>query len=200
MDRSAGDFVISAMPLLSVSLPRPLSRDDIRELNRAHRIGRLRTVDQDPDFGIRQIVDIALKALSPGVNDTTTAVMCVDHLAATLTTAAGRWECGHIYDNEQLRVVVRGPTFDGLVSKAFDQIRQNASGNLGVITAVLNAIETLLSVVEIEERRKPLIRQLLAVSELVERTVPSPHDRHDVERHLSRVAESANVKLESTER
>ena len=194
MDSSAGDFVIAGMPLISVSFGRMVGPHDVRELNRAHRVGRLRTVDQDPDFGIRQIVDIALKALSPGVNDTTTAVLCVDNLAAVLTVAAGRWECDNVYDKGELRVIVRGPTFEGLVSKAYDQIRQNAEGNVGVITALLNALDTLSSVVEVEERRKPLIRQFLAVSELVERTVPSPHDRHNVERHLARVAEKVNVK------
>jgi uncharacterized membrane protein len=200
MDRSAGDFVISGLPLISVLSQRTVEAHDADELNRAHRVGRLRTVDQDPDFGFRQIVDIALKALSPGVNDTTTAVVCVDHLAAALITAAGRWECGNVYDKGDLRVITRGPSFDGLVSKAFDQIRQNANGNVAVITALLNAIETLLPAVELEERRKPLIRQILAVSELIDRTVPSPHDRYDVERHLSRVAEKANVTLELTER
>jgi len=45
-------------------------------------------VEQDPAFGIRQLVDVALKALSPGINDTSTAAMCVDYLAAILARLA----------------------------------------------------------------------------------------------------------------
>jgi uncharacterized membrane protein len=53
-------------------------------------IGRHRTVQQDAAFGVRQIVDVAMKALSPGVNDTTTAVMCVDYLTAVLVRMGSR--------------------------------------------------------------------------------------------------------------
>jgi len=86
-------------------------------------------VQQDASFGIRQIVDIALKALSPGVNDTTTAVMCVDYLGAILDRLAVRGIASpHRLDQGELRVIARGSSFESLLAEAFDQIRKNAEG------------------------------------------------------------------------
>ena len=195
MDRSAGDFVIAGKALISVRGENPLAERQIAELNRAHHVGRFRTVDQDPDFGIRQIVDIALKALSPGVNDTTTAVMCADYLAVILTAAAGRWERGDISEGGGLRVVVRGPTFDRMLSKAYDQIRQNASGNVAVITALVNTLDIIFEAVTEEGRRGCVRRQVLAIDELVGRTVPSPLDRSELHQHVRRTARHTGVDL-----
>lgn len=193
MDRSAGDFVMAGKPLISVRGENSLDERQVSELNRAHQVGRFRTVDQDPDFGIRQIVDIALKALSPGVNDTTTAVMCADYLAVILTAAAGRWEQGNVSEGRELRVVVRGPTFDRLLSKAYDQIRQNANGNVAVITALLNTLDVLFEAVTEEGRRGCVRRQVLAIEELVRRTVPSPLDRSELHQHVQRTARHTGV-------
>jgi uncharacterized membrane protein len=73
----------------------------IAALQAAYTIDRHRTVEQDSAFGIRQIVDMALKALSPGINDTTTAVMCVDYLSAILARLASRpIPSSHRYEGE----------------------------------------------------------------------------------------------------
>jgi uncharacterized membrane protein len=90
MERGIGEFVVEGTPLVSVVDPGGLDDETTAELNAAYVIGRQRTVEQDAAFGIRQIVDIAMKALSPGINDTTTAVMCVDYLAAILVRLAAR--------------------------------------------------------------------------------------------------------------
>ena len=74
----------------SIALEDPPGKEIITALQAAYTIDRHRTVEQDSAFGIRQIVDMALKALSPGINDTTTAVMCVDYLSAILAGIATR--------------------------------------------------------------------------------------------------------------
>lgn len=78
MERAIGDFVVAGTALASVAGPGGLDDETTAELNAVYVVSRQRTVQQDAAFGIRQIVDIALKALSPGINDTTTAVMCVE--------------------------------------------------------------------------------------------------------------------------
>jgi uncharacterized membrane protein len=78
-------------------------------------------VEQDAAFGIRQIVDVALEALSPGINDTTTAVMCVDYLTAILTQLAPRQiPSSRRYEEGKLRVIAIGPSFESLLSESFD--------------------------------------------------------------------------------
>ncbi len=104
-------------------------KEIIADLQAAYGIDRHRTVEQDSAFGIRQLVDMALRALSPGINDTTTAVMCVDYLTAILARLASRnIPSSHRYEEGELRVITIGPTFAGLVAESFDQIRGSAAG------------------------------------------------------------------------
>jgi uncharacterized membrane protein len=131
MECRIGEFVIEDTPLASVSEARDADPDAVRQINAAYTVDRQRTVDQDAAYGIRQLVDVALKGLSPGINDTTTAVMCVDYLTAILARLAhrqletpGRCEAGEV------QVIVRRPTYADFVAEAFDQIRQNADGNV----------------------------------------------------------------------
>ena len=90
MERAIGEFVVQGTALASLALEKPPEIEIITALQAAYTIDRHRTVKQDSAFGIRQIVDMALKALSPGINDTTTAVMCVDYLSAILARLASR--------------------------------------------------------------------------------------------------------------
>lgn len=78
MERGVGAFAVEGAVLASLALTYPPDQGTIAALNGAYRISPHRTIEWDPAFGIRRIVDIALKALSPGVNDTSTAVMCVE--------------------------------------------------------------------------------------------------------------------------
>ncbi len=94
MERGIGEFVIKDAPLISVAGPGQLDDKKTARLNAVYSINRQRTAERDPAFGIRQIVNIALKALSPGIDDSTTAVMCVDYLAAILVRLATRRTTG----------------------------------------------------------------------------------------------------------
>ena len=144
-----------------------------------------------PAFGIRQIVDIAMKALSPGINDTTTAVMCVDYLAAILVRlAARRIAASPRLDQGKLRVIARGPSFESLLAEAFDQIRQNAAGNVAIMSRMLGALQTIASLTASPSRRRVLREQVQWIAELAERTIESPHDRARVESRLARVREA----------
>src|SRR5262249_37767769 len=85
--------------------------------------GRDRTLRQDPEFGLAQIVEIALRALSPAVNDTFTGVACVDWIGDALLVAAEaqEWEGFGFDDNGEVRLRVRAVKLERLVRLAFDQ-------------------------------------------------------------------------------
>jgi uncharacterized membrane protein len=151
-------------------------------------LSRQRTVQQDTAFGIRQIVDIALKALSPGINDTTTAVMCVDYLTAILVRlAARRIATSQRLDQGKVRMIARGPSFESLLADAFDQIRQNAKGNVAILLRMLGALQTIASRTARSGRRQAVHEQVQSIAELAERTIASPHDRARFESRLARV-------------
>ncbi len=191
MERGIGEFVIEGAPLASVVDPGGLDDETTAEINAAYVISRQRTVETDAGFGIRQIVDIAMKALSPGINDTTTAVMCVDYLAAILVRlAARRIAVSPRLDQGKLRVIARGPSFESLVAEAFDQIRQNAAGNVAIMSRMLGALQTIASLTASPSRRRVLREQVQWIAELAERTIESPHDRARVESRLARVREA----------
>jgi len=190
MERGIGEFVVDNSLLASLALDAPPDQETIDALQATVSINRYRTLHQDSAFGIRQIVDVALKALSPGINDTTTAIICVDYLAAILARLASREIPSSLrHEDGELRVIAIGPTFASLVSESFDQIRGSATGNVAVMLRMLGALQTIASLTASPSRRRALREQAQWIAELAERTIKLPHDRARFESRLARVRE-----------
>lgn len=190
MEHGIGAFVVQNTALVSLALTYPPDQQTIDALNAAYSIGRHRTVDQDPAFGIRQIVDVAIKALSPGVNDTSTAVMCVDYLTSILARIAGRqFPSVHCYQGETLRVIAIVPSFEGLLAEAFDQIRSSAEENVAILARLLSAFDAIGSLTIRPSYLRALDEQLQCIAELADRTIEASHDRVWLERRMSEVRE-----------
>jgi len=191
MEHGIGAFVVQDTALVSLALTYPPDQKIINDLNAAYSIGRHRTVDQDPTFGIRQIVDMAIKALSPGVNDTSTAVMCVDYLTSIMARLAGRqFPPLYRYEGETLRLIAIVPSFEDLLAESFDQIRSNAKENVAILVRMLGAIETIGSLTICPSRFRALDQQLQLIAELTARCFESSHDRVRLEMRLSKVRET----------
>ena len=186
MERGIGEFAIQGTTLASLALDVPPDEATVAALQGAYSLHRHRTVEQDAAFGIRQIVDMALRALSPGINDTTTAVMCVDHLTAILARLATREiPSPHRHEDGELRVIAIGPTFASLVAEAFDQIRVSGSGNVAILLRMLDAVEIIASLTGDPDRRNLLREHAEWLSESGARTLESPRDRARFEsRHV----------------
>jgi uncharacterized membrane protein len=191
MERSIGEFVVHDTTLVSLALENPPGKEIITDLHAAYSIQRYRTVERDSAFGIRQIVDMALHALSPSINDTTTAVMCVDYLTAILARLASRnIPSSHRYEEGELRVITMGPTFDSLLAESFDQIRGSAQGNVAIMLRMLGALQTIAGLTAGPGRRRAFRDQVRWIAELAERTVESAHDRARIDTRLVRVREA----------
>jgi uncharacterized membrane protein len=191
MDHGIGEFVVQNTTLALLALEEPPDQATIDALRATFSISRHRTVDQDAAFGIRQIVDIALKALSPGINDTTTAVMCVDYLTEILARIAPRQiPSSHRYEEGELRVIAKGPSFESLLDESFDQIRSNAQGNVAIMSQMLGAFQTLASLTVSPRRRHVLGENVQWIAELAERSIESAHDRARIDTRLARVCEA----------
>lgn len=186
MERGIGSFVAAQAPLLSVACYRGAASAADEKLTRrllaAYSLGHQRTPEQDLGFGLRQLVDIALKALSPGINDTTTAVMCVDQLGALLSLLADR----HLEEplrmkDGRVRVVALRPTFAAYLALAFDQIRSSAEGNVGVLLRQLTALETVARRTAAPSRRAVLRQQADLVLAQATRTLPTAYEQGQVQ-------------------
>jgi len=195
MERGIGDFVVQKTALASLALEEAPDKETIAAINAAYSISIHRTIDQDPAFGIRQIEDIALKALSPGVNDTSTAVMCVDHLTAILAHLAGRQlPPSRLCKDGELRVITIVPTFESLLADSFDQIRRNAAGNVAIMACILSALDNVASLTDSQRHREALCEQMQWIAELAERTIESAHDRTHIKMRLMPLREKLEAK------
>jgi len=147
--RRVGHFVPAGAPLLMVSKGERLTPGRRAELLGAFDLGPTRTLQQDVEFGILQIVDIALRAISPAVNDPSTAINCVDQLSRILIRFASRDEAAsRRYDPPGiLRVSIPWRTFEELMDTAFDQIRLYARADIAVSLRLLRALADIATTI-----------------------------------------------------
>jgi uncharacterized membrane protein len=187
MEIGIGHFVVQNETLASLSLEGPLKKDIIASLQAAYSIDRHRTVHQDCAFGIRQIVDMALRALSPGINDITTAVMCLNYLTAILARIASRGiPSSRRYEDGVLRIIAIGPTFASLVAESFNQIRGSANDNVAIMIQMLDSIKTIASMTASRDRRQVLREQAQWIAELAKH-IESPHDKTRFDNRLAQL-------------
>ena len=136
-----GQFVLRGEPLAAIVPAENIGKLEAAIDHGIH-IGRHRTLTQDSEFGIAQVVEIAIRALSPAVNDTFTGIACVDWLGDALLTLAERPPLeGNWYDTDsRLRVWMPPVRLERLVKLAFDQIRQASATTPAVLIRQLEAI------------------------------------------------------------
>jgi uncharacterized membrane protein len=163
--RRVGHFVPAGVPLALVSRAERTSAELVDQLQQAIDIGPSRTLQQDIEFGILQIVDIALKAISPAVNDPSTAISCVDQLSRILIRVASREapEPG-LYDPPgNLRVWIPWIDFEGLFQTAFEQIRWYGRADVAVSLRLLRALGDIASTVDDQTMRTKIVERARCV-------------------------------------
>jgi uncharacterized membrane protein len=153
-----GDYVWKGE---EVALVWPASRFNAqleKQLRRSIRIGNQRTPTQDVECAVNQLVEMAVRAMSPAINDPFTAMTCLDHMGIGLALFAQQGgENLNTYDrNGQLRLVFEPVTFEELLRAAFDMLRHASCDNASVLLYMLDVIDTIG-----EEVATPEYRQLL---------------------------------------
>jgi uncharacterized membrane protein len=147
-----------------------------------HVTGAYRTLPQDVSFGFDQLVEIALRALSPAVNDTFTGMTCIDWIADCLCRIGPTWHPQRVRRDAEgnIRVIAFQPDFDRLVERTFDTIRQAAVGMPAIMIRQLDALAKVIEQIPSRAQRTALIRQAEAIQRSNLATVPDPSDRADV--------------------
>jgi uncharacterized membrane protein len=189
--RQPGQFVMQGTPVLR-AWPGNRVDDNLAAALEHHLvIGKQRTPIQDIQFTIEQLVEVAVRALSPGINDPFTAISCIDWLGAALSRLAARdFPAPERYDAAgRLRLVLASPlTFPGLVETAFDQIRQYSEGSPAVRRHLLETIALVADATASPEHRQALERQTALIEQCSDRLAPGDVDRWTVnEQHYSNV-------------
>jgi uncharacterized membrane protein len=155
-----GHFVVKGRPLAIVWPPDALA-DIERALQRAHIIGSNRTLAQDLQFAIDQLVEIAIRALSPAVNDTFTAITCIDWLGDAMCKLVSSGLPDGIYGDDfgEVRVIEVALSYDRVINRAFDKIRQAGRGMPAVGIRQLENLGKIAEYATSEAQRDIVLRQ-----------------------------------------
>jgi uncharacterized membrane protein len=147
VERRVGQFVPAGVPLLSFTRDKHLNVEAFLE---AIDIGPVRTMEQDVEFGLLQLVDIALKAISPAVNDPSTAINCIDQLSRLLARVVGREPMVPVFYEPPgvVRVVLAPMTFEHLLEVAFSQILHYGKADFAVSLRLLRALADVAAVTD----------------------------------------------------
>ncbi len=167
LERRVGQLVPTGVPLARVSRAERVTPEYANHLANAFDIGPTRTMQQDVEFGIIQIVDIALRAISPAVNDPSTAISCVDQLSRILICwTSRRPPPSHYYAPPHvLRLVIPWMSFDGLLDTAFEQIRHYAAADVAVSLRLLRAFADIAYATQVASFRTALLERAQRVVE-----------------------------------
>lgn len=184
--RRIGHFVPEGVPLLMVSRRTRLERDRAVELTGAFDIGPMRTLQQDVEFGVIQVVDIALRAISPAVNDPSTAISCIDQLTRILIRWLGRFPPDSMLFSPPhvLRVVLPWLDPDGLLNTAIEQIRAYAVSDAAVSLRLLRLLHDVAVTVDDAALRQRVIARGARVVEGCRARLP-PDDITRLEQRLA---------------
>lgn len=177
-----GDLVVTGNPLASFHYNEPVDEDMDELIRSAFILGAQRTSEQDIEFIINQLVEIAVRALSPGINDPFTAMSCIDRLGSFLCHLTGKTfpsDC-HYDDDGNLRLVSRPVTFTRLTNIAFDQIRQYGRASVAVTIRLLDMLNIIAGQARTSEQREAILRQANMIIEAAQ-SLEEENDRMDAQ-------------------
>lgn len=194
-----GDFVVNGDHLAIVWSNHQVEDLD-EEVRKTFALGHQQTPTQDIECAVNQLVEVAVRALSPGINDPFTAMTCVDQLGAALCRLATR-SIPSPYrrdDNGRVRVIAYPLTFAEVANIAFRQIRQYGRTSTAVLVRLLEVIAMVMAHTRREEDRAALLRQALLIKQSAE-ALPQEADRVDVTDRYDALLKSAATRREQRE-
>jgi uncharacterized membrane protein len=197
LDHRPGHFVVAGGPLATV-WPRGAAEQVRLALAKAHVTGPHRTLMQDPIFAIDQLVEIAIRALSPAVNDTFTALTCIDWLSAGLSRLSGRTLVEAFYRDGygRVRLIESDPSYAKMVDRAFDKVRQAARGMPAVIIRLLHALTVVTEQTTSPAQRRILLRQADMIMQAAEESVSEKSDLEDIRARYRRLLSASEEETE----
>jgi uncharacterized membrane protein len=197
-----GHFVVAGEPLAQV-WPAAAAPGVARALGGAHATGPHRTLTQDLSFAVDQLVEIAIRALSPAVNDTFTALACIDWLGDGLCKIAEQWRPVSVHRDASghVRVIVVTVEFRRLVERAHDKIRQASRAMPAVMIRQLDGTAKVMAHTNSPAQREVLLEQAEMILRASEESVPEAADRADVRLRydLVQAAQSAAIARDTTD-
>ncbi len=189
VENHPGDFIVKGSPIVRGWPGNQVDSEIQSKIRGTLLIGNKRTSEQDTEFAIDQLVEIAIRALSPGINDPFTAIMCIDHLSVALSRVAVRSAPSSLrYDeNNKLRVIAKPKTFDDLLNSAFNQIRQYGRTSVSVTIRLLESLIVIASNTQREKDYESIRRHAEMIKRGSDEGLPEKLDRRDVDQRYTQL-------------
>lgn len=164
-------------------------KDELEKIFNQFVIGKTKTSQQDLEFSIHQMVEIAARALSPGVNDPYTAISCIDNLTAAMAyLAQAKFPSKYCFDEEgNLRIIADTVDFEGVLDAAFNQIRQFSGGSTAVIIRMMEALVAIHGFTNKEKYKKAVIKHAEMVLNIGEQTIKEKNDIDDLTKRAKKI-------------
>ncbi|MBI1224095.1 MAG: DUF2254 domain-containing protein [Bacteroidetes bacterium] len=177
-----GEYIVEGIEIGSIYFNGKLKDDAVENLQSIYAIGKVRTPMQDAEFSIHQMVEIAARALSPGINDPYTAMACIDNLTSTLCYLTKvNFPSRYRFDDEgELRVLTDVLTFEGMINAAFNKIRQYANGSPAVVIRLMDALNTVHKFARNKEQYSAVKKHAEMVLRLAENSFNEENDLADL--------------------
>jgi uncharacterized membrane protein len=181
LTHSPGHFLVSGRPLARV-WPSSAASQVASALERSHVTGPHRTLIQDPVFAIDQLVEIGIRALSPAVNDTFTALTCIDWLSAGLCRISGRELSEGVYRDRlgRVRLIERDPSYSRIVNRAIDKVRQASVGMPAVVIRLMDSLSYVVEYTTTPSQRSVIERQADMIMRAAETDIAEPNDLEQI--------------------
>lgn len=179
----AGQFVVTGSTLAIVSSSdKAVAEDFDQAIRKTFIIGSMRTSKQDAEYSVRQLVEIAVRALSPGINDPYTAIGCIDQLGAALQFLGNKeFPLGSVFDDKgKLRLLIKPFTYAGILNASFDQIRQYGSTSVAVTVRLLEMLLIIAAQTGRSDQRKAIYRQATMILRTSREELLERDDKKDV--------------------
>ncbi len=182
LNHRPGNFLVEGEEIAVLYSKKELEDEFLENILKQFIFGKTKTSQQDLEYSIHQMVEIAVRALSPGVNDPYTAIACVDNLTATLCyLSQAKFPSKYRVDKDaKLRVIANVLAFEGVLDGAFNQIRQFSGGSTAVIIRLMEALKTILNIVSVESHKKAVIKHAEMVCRQGKETIREEKDLQDL--------------------
>jgi uncharacterized membrane protein len=187
-----GDFLVQDMLLCEVLCNEECDKKVYEKIQDDFIIGKVRTPLQDAEYSIHQMVEVAARALSPGVNDPYTAIVCIDNLTSVMCYLAGvEFPSPYRYDmQDKLRVIAGNPTFSGMLNVAFNQIRQYGEDSPSVMIRLMEAMNTISTFARNKTQQELIIQHAEMIMNAAEKTFSEKRDLEDIKERFTSLKKS----------
>ena len=194
-EHKPGDFIWRGR-VIALVWPADLVDEKLdKEIKKTFHLGNQRTPTQDVEYAVNQLTEMAVRAMSPAINDPFTAMTCLDYIGDGLALFAKRGAISpFIHDRHgQVRLVFNPVTFDGLLSVAFDMLRHASCDNASVLLHMLETIDIISQETKSPDARQNLLRHVSLIEMESENGSLVEEDRQSIQRS----SEALQLKLKS---